>query len=308
MPLRLWTCLAAALLVGPPCAAEEKYAILFRAPDVGEPIRVEKEETLTTRMVVHDGLGRKTLDRQEKQVESFTYNETLLEKTREGGVGKLRRRYEKAQLKVDKSTRAYAFEKRTVYIRSEGRKCRFFYEGELPLDGADAAPLDREFNGGDEKFLLTSVLPTKPIPVGADWTFDMGPPIKDFVRTGRFAVDKAWATGSGHLTKATPTGGAQYGQVHLRMDIPIVAMAVTGKDRIPVLSGSRATFELSLDLCIDGSLPNATFIGTCDVKSSADLPQPGGLPGRVTFQQKCDSRDVRKLDKPEAITLTKPGS
>jgi hypothetical protein len=306
MALRLSACFLVALVATLPCVAEEKYAILFRAPDVGEPIRVEKEETLTTRMVVHDGLGRKTMDRQEKQVESFTYNETLLEKTKDGGIGRMRRRYEIAQLKVDKSTRPYAFEKRTIYIRSEGRKFRFTYEGDLPLDAEAAAPLDREFNGGDEKFLLTNLLPAKPVPVGADWTFDMGPPIKDFVRTGRFAVDKAWATGTGHLSKATPTGGAQYGQIHLRMDIPITAMAVTGKERIPVLSGSRATFELSLDLCIDGSLPNATFIGTCDVKSSADLPQPGGLPGRVTFQQKCDSRNVRKLDKPEVITSTKP--
>ena len=308
MPLRLCACVAVALFASLPCRAEEKYAILFRAPDVGEPIRVEKEETLTTRMVVHDGLGRKTMDRQEKQVESFTYNETLLEKTREGGIGKLRRQYEKAQLKVDKSTRPYAFEKRIVYIRSEGRKFRFFYEADLPLAAADTAPLDREFNGGDEKFLLTNLLPSKPVPVGADWTFDMGPPIKDFVRTGRFAVDRAWATGSGHLTKTTPTGGAQYGQIHLRMDMPIVAMAMTGKDRIPVLSGSRATFELSMDLCIDGSLPNATFIGTSEVKASGDMPQPGGLPNRVTYQQKCDSRDVRKLDKPEATTPTKPGS
>jgi hypothetical protein len=305
MPRRVGVCLLVALAATLECAAEEKYDIRFRAAAIGEPIRVEKEETRSLRTTITDSLGRKVSEHLEKQVETFVYVETQLERTADGGVGVLRRQYDKAQLKIDKTNRNHAFQGRTVLIRNGKPRFRFTYDSGQELGTLDAAPLDQEFNGGDEKFRLDHLLPGKPVPVGADWVIDMGPAIKDFLRTGRFAVDQSWATGSGHLTKSTPMGGAQFGQLLYRMEIPIVAMSVGGPTRSPVVVGSKATFELSLDLCIDGSLPEGTIVGTGEVKATAELAQPGGLPGRLAFVQKCDNREVRKLDKQGTLSSAK---
>jgi hypothetical protein len=306
MPNRACAGVLLALLVTLPCGAEEKYDIRIRSAGIGEPIRVEKEETRTTRTTVNDSVGRKVLDRQEKQVETFIYTETILEQAADGGIQVTRRQYDKAQLKIDKTTRNLAFHGRTVLIRNGKPRFHFTFDGGAEIGAADASVLDREFNGGDEKFRLVHLLPGKPVPVGADWVVDMSPAIKDFLRTGRFAVDQAWATGSGHLTKATPMGGAQFGDILYRMEIPIVAVSVSGPVRTPVTAGSKATFELSLHLCIDGSSPEATLIGTGAVKATGNLVQADGLPGQIVLSHRCDSREVRKPDKDGSLTLTKP--
>jgi hypothetical protein len=124
----------------------------------------------------------------------------------------------------------------------------------------------------------------------------MGPLVKDFLRTGRFAAEPSLASGSGHLSKTTPMGGDQFGLIVYRMEIPIREMAVNGPVRGPVLPGSKATFELTLDLCIDGARSEGTFLSTAEVKATAPLFQPGAAPGRLTFAHKCDSRQVRKPD------------
>jgi hypothetical protein len=278
-----------------PAFGDEKFTIRVKDRTAGETVRVEKEETRTTRTTVHDGLGRKLTDEQEKQVETFVYSETVLKVSADGEPTSLRRRYEKAQLKVGKTTNKHAFHGKTVLIRKEADgKFHFQYEGGGAVAPEDARPFDRDFNGADEKFSLASLLPGKPVRVGADWPVDMKLPVQDLSRTGRFAVDAAWATGSGHLEKTTPVGDTQFGQIVYRMEIPILAMTVSGPLRSPVTSGSKATFDLTLDMCIDGTLPDATFIGSGEVNATAALVQPGALPGKLTFAHKCDSREVRK--------------
>jgi hypothetical protein len=131
--------------------------------------------------------------------------------------------------------------------------------------------------------------------VGAEWRIDMDAPVKDFVRTGRFAIDAAWAKGTGHLQTTTPSGGPQFGQLMFRMEMPITEMAVSGPVRSTAVSGSKATFELTLNLCIDGSVLDATILGTSEVKAAVNLTQGNVPTGRLSFSHKCDSRETRKM-------------
>jgi hypothetical protein len=294
MPQRASTCAVLVLFAALPAIAGETFAIRVRPPAVGETIRVEKDETRTTHTVIYDSLGRQVVDRQEKEVETLVYRETILKLSVDNKPVSIRRLYDSAQMKTGKSSRTLALHGTTVIFQKDGNKFRFTDEAGRPIAGEDAARLDREFNDGDEKFRLENLLPKKPVMVGAEWSVDMDPPIKDFLRTGRFAVDAAWATGSGHLNKSTPAGGAQFGQILYRMQIPIVAMAVSGQTRARVSSGSKATFELTLDLCIDGTRPDATILGTAEVKATAELAPAGGG-GRLTLSHKCDTREVRKV-------------
>src|SRR5438105_3753025 len=87
--------------------------------------------------------------------------------------------------------------------------------------------------------------PHAAVPVGANWKIDMGPLVKDFTRTGRFAVDENLVTGTGRLSKASPLSGSQFGDLIYRLEIPIQALAFTpGAAKQAVLAGSRGTFDL----------------------------------------------------------------
>lgn len=275
-------------------AGEEMYTLRFKGLGVGDAARVEKEETQSTRIVAYDSLGRQTLDRLEKQVDTWTYREKVLEMPAGGRPTRLSRRYEKAQIKKGKTTRDLTVTGQTVLIEKQGDQYAFYYEGGRRVSADDAAPFDREFNGGDEKFRLEHLLPGKPVPVGAEWRIDMQPLLKDFGRTGRFAVDPVTSTGTGHLSKASPLGGAQFGQLLYRMEIPIQALAVAGPNRQPALPGAKAAFELTVDICIDGTKADATFLGTGKIDAVIPAPQPDGSAGRIVFTHKSESREVRK--------------
>jgi hypothetical protein len=294
MPHRMCPSLLACVVVASPVVGGETYAIRLKIPAVGEVVRIEKEETRATRTTIYDALGRKVQEQLERQVETFVYRETLLKQSADGKPALIRRHYEKAQTKTGKTSRNLAFHGLDVFVRNEGAKFIFYSDDAQPIPGADAALLDREFNGRDEKFRLEHLLPAKRVAVGAEWPVDMDGAVKDFSRTGRFAVDASSATGRGHLQTTTPSGGPQFGQILYRMEIPIVEMAVAGPTRFRAVSGSKATFELTLDLCIDGTRPDATIVGSSEVKATINLVQPGGASGQLSFSHNCDSREVRK--------------
>lgn len=282
------------LLITLPAIAEEKYTIRIKVPAVGETIRVEKEETQSIHLTAYDNLGRKLLDRQEKLVDKYVYRETILERTAKGELTQLRRLYEKAQETKNQTFRNLALNRLAVLIKQQqGGKYRFVSEGGQELSPKDAVPLDQEFNSGDEKFRIGNLIPVKPIGVDSPWSFDMQPLVKDLTRTGRFATDGKQATGIGYLNKTTLSDNARFGQILCRLEIPIQAMIMTGPDRQSVLPSSRAKFELTLDLCIDGKRLNATFLSKGTVKATANLPQPDGSVGRLTYELESDSHEVR---------------
>src|ERR1700722_20131204 len=119
MSHRAFACVFAVLIAASPIRAGEAYDIRIKAPGVREAFRVEKEETRTTRTTVHDSIGRMVLDQKVKEVETFVYEQTVLEQTADGKPTVLRRRYDKAQLKNGKTSRNYAFHGRTVLIRQD---------------------------------------------------------------------------------------------------------------------------------------------------------------------------------------------
>src|SRR5262249_41488795 len=151
-----------------------------------------------------------------------------------------------AQTKKGRRASDLPFHGRAVRIELRDGRYRFFLEGGRELVGDDAAPLDREFNGGDGKFRLDGPLPGQPVPLGGVWTVDMKPLVKDFTRTGRFAVDENGAKGTGRLAQTSPLGGPQFGDLIYRLEIPVQAAAITpGAPRQVVLPGSRGVFDFT---------------------------------------------------------------
>src|SRR5262249_28780005 len=138
----------------------ETYTIRIKPVQVGDVMRVDKDETQVERVRLYDAAGRPALDRTERGGETFIYRETLLEEA-EGRPVRLRREYEKAQTKKGRKAVDLPFQGKAVRIERRDGRYRFFVEGGRELLGDAAAPLNREFNGGDDKFRLANLLPGK---------------------------------------------------------------------------------------------------------------------------------------------------
>jgi hypothetical protein len=282
--------LAAAATCVAPLRADEKYAIKVKGTGRGQTLRVERDDTFVTRLRILDGTGQVTLDRTERGGEVFVFRETVLEPGDDFPV-RCRRHYEKAQVKKGRRPAELAFHGRTVIIEKKGGRYRFRLEGGGELAGKDAEPLDREFNGGDDKFRLPHLLPDKPVPVGGAWKVGMDPLVKDFRKSGRFGAVAAKATGEGRLIMASPMGGAQFGQLSFRLEIPVETVAMTGGRPQPLRPESKATFDLSLHLCIDGTELTGTFQSSGELYATGEVPLPGGGGnGKMILSVQSDGR------------------
>jgi hypothetical protein len=286
--------LAGLLVLGPAPAKQELYTVKIKPIQAGDTVRIDKDETQVARTRLLDASGRTVADHTERGGETFVFRETIVEAGPGPRAARLRRQYEKAQTKKGRRSVDLPFHGRAVRIELRDGRYRFFLEGGRELMGDDVAPLDREFNGGDEKFRLDNLLPGKPVPVGGVWRIDMAPLVKDFTRTGRFAVDENGAKGTGRLAKASPLGGSQFGDLIYRLEIPVQAMSVNpGEARRAALPGSRGVFDFTLKLCIDGTLFSGNFLSSGEVTVTADVP--GGGPGKMHYTITVDSRESREL-------------
>jgi hypothetical protein len=284
--------LAGLLALGPRPAGPEIYSVRIKALKAGDTVRVERDETQVERYRVLDAAGRALSDQTVRGGQTFVFRETYVDLGDGPQAARLLRRYEKAQTKKGRRLVDLPFHGRGVRIELREGRYHFFLEGGRELTGADALPLEHEFNGGDEKFRFDNLLPRKPVPVGATWPVDMGPLVKDFTRTGRFAVDEKGATGTGRLARASPLGGAQFGDLIYHLEFPVQGVVIPpGKDRQAVSPGAKGTFDFTLKLCVDGSAFSGQFLSSGELTATApSATLPGG---KVVFTATVDSREFR---------------
>ena len=289
MPRTVLLLLAASACVFP-ARAEEKYAIKLKDLGRGGSLRVERDETYVLRLRLLDGAGQVVADRTERGGETFAFHETVLEPGK-SSPERVRRRYDKALRKNGRRPVDLPLRGRTVLIEKKGGRYRFRMEGGGELASKDAEPLDREFNGGDDKFQLPHLLPGGSVPVGGAWKVDMKPLVKDFRKSGRFGAVAEKATGEGRLAKASPMGGAQFGQIAFRLEIPVDSVALTGGKPRAVRPESKATFDLTLHLCIDGSELTGSFQSSGELYAVGEMPLPaGGGNGKMILSIQSDGQ------------------
>jgi hypothetical protein len=247
---------------GVSAAGDEVFKLKVRGAERGEVLSVEKDESQVVRNLVLDRFGQLVKDVTEKTSECYRYEETILETAVGGTPTKLRRRY----------------------------------DGGRAMRDDESADLDREFNVGDEKFRVGSLIPDKGAPVGKPWKIEMAPLLADLQRSKKYLVQADRARGDGELHMTTPLGGAQFALMTCKLQVPLLAMAFNpGEAPRPLADGAKATFDLSLDLCVDGSEPTATLVGKGKVHAKAAVPLGAAGVGELTLTLENETREVRKL-------------
>jgi hypothetical protein len=271
-------------LAGAPAA--DNYTIQIKDQRQGDTYQTDKTEGSTTLSKIVDAAGKTLVESEEQSTKTTVYRETILERA----AGKLhatrlKRQYEKAQVKTGNKTEELPYQGKTVLIEKKDKKYHFQIEGDAELAGKDARLLDEEFNKNDEdEFdLRTALLPKKAVALKDEWAVEMKPLLKSFSRATKMDLDADHATGTGKLVKAYQKEGVPFGVLEIHLEMPIKEIG-TGKGTIKLQPGAKWTMDITLDSCIDASRLDADMKVKFQIDAAGPVPLPDGSEAKLTIK------------------------
>jgi hypothetical protein len=286
--------LVAALFAVPGSArAPDAYTIKFKELAAGETVQVERIDTFkTTSQIIAKGV--KLVDKTETVVESTEYKETILQREGAKPPTKLEREYTKAQVTIGGMPVDLPFQGKTVVIEKKGERFVFTIKNGGPVEGAAAQSLDKEFNRTAEdraELDKLALLPSEPVKPDAEWKLDLATILKPLEKSGELVFDRSKATGTGKLVKVYEKDKRTFGEMKFAVKIPLTAF---GKDKkLNLTDGSVATFDVTMDRCIDGSANTGTVKNKSEFVAKATVPTPQG-DGDFTLTVTRDEQETRK--------------
>jgi hypothetical protein len=241
------------------------------------------------------------LDHTDKGVATATYKETILEQEGKKRPTKLRREYEKAQVQAGGKAIDLPYHDKAVLIeKQKDNKYHFRIENGNELIGPDAQALEKEFNlggAGDEKFDLEKhLLPRAPVRLNDTWKIDMEALAKDFTLNTNMEVDLTKASGSGQLKKVYDKDGRSFGELHIQVEMPLKSVpgGAPGMPKLPLKAGSKASIDVTLNMCIDGTSLAGTLKGMMKMNMQGSVPLPNGAMANMTAVSEFDNTVTKK--------------
>jgi hypothetical protein len=254
-----------------PIRDPETYKILFKKPQKGDTALVTRQEQQNVTVTV---AGANIPVPANKEKAHYVYQETILEITPgKRKPTRLRRQYQKAEVKADGQTRGLAYQGKTVLIEKKDAKYHFRIEGGQALTGADAQYLDREFNQSPETQIDFNqlVLPGKPVRIKESWAINVKALARDLEKLVYLEVDAAKSSGKGKLVRVYHKGGRRFGVMEMHLELTGKALKI-GEIKLDLNAGSRMNLKLALDVCIDGSCDLGVVEVKMDCNMTATLP------------------------------------
>jgi hypothetical protein len=235
-------------------SGQDSFTIKLKKPAKGTTTQVQSVETNVEKVKLTDGKGNVAQDNNTKTVLHSVYKETVLEMPE--GKKKptsLKRTYEKASVKVDDKTMDLPYQGKTILIDRKGGKYTFSYEGGGAITGNDAKWLDKEFNQNkaEDPDLESLLFPDKPVKLNETWKIPMAEVVKAFEKES-LILDPDKCVGTGTLVKAYNKNGRQFGDVIIKLNLPVKAIK-TPDGNVVMKDNPAIVMEMKGALCIDGS-------------------------------------------------------
>jgi hypothetical protein len=152
-------------------------------------------------------------------------------------------------------------------------KYHFTIEGGEEVTGKDAALLNKEFNGADQKpddpeQYRKLMVPEKPVALNEVWKVDA----KKFAAlVGGIPIDGDKARGTGKLVKTYKKNGRHFGVIEYEFDMPLKGEFGPPGKSFPVQAGSRLVARTKIDICIDGSVTDGSSDSTFDINLTGTI-------------------------------------
>jgi hypothetical protein len=268
---RVWPVVVCVGLVFPALfgAEEKKYTIKTGESRPGDRSLQESTSTEETNTKLLDTDGKVLKEENKKTVVTQKYTETILEREKGKRPTRLRRVYEKVEIKVGDAATSPSYQGKTVVIeKRKDDEYHFSIEGGGELTGKDAELLEKEFNrkGHDPEALTKLILPDKPIALNETWKIGVKKPLQFLVELP-FDTDKGQVTGK--LVKTYEQNGHLFGVIEYQFDMGVKGeVGPGGKGDLLVLPGSKFGGRAKIDACIDGSAAGG---GTYDSQFNMNL-------------------------------------
>jgi hypothetical protein len=279
--------LAVAALCLLPLAAEaqESYTIVVKKGAKGSVTQEQRTDTDTSATKFADKAGGLLKEETTKVVQTQVFQQTILEQP-EGKKKptKLKRVYEKAVVAVNNESQVLPYQGKTVLIENKGGKFSFRYEGGGEITGDDAKWLQKEFKdqdgNKDEPELDDLLFPKQAVKVGEPWNIPMAEFVKKF---GEENLDlfAEKCKGTGKLVKAYKEKGRQFGDIVIKLEMPVKAVKTLNGDI--VMQTGAMVLELKGSICIDGSVEDGKGQLSVQFNGEALLPSPDNPQVRGTF-------------------------
>ncbi len=287
---------ASALLAAPTLAwAEDANTIKLKMAGVGDVVLVERTSTLTTETKMIDATGKTVSADKEKDTESYVYRETILAEEAGKPPTKIRRQYDKAQVKEGDKTTDLPYAGKTLLIeRKKDGKFHFQIEGGMEVTGDDASTLDSEFNASDEfRDFEQHFLPEQPVKAEEGWKLDMAPIVRLLDQSNDFEGDASKVRGTGKLVKVYPKGDRRFGRFLVHYEFPLKSTG-SGKDKQETLDGSALTDDIDMDACIDGKFLDDTIHLSTETTISTTTVLKDGTTGKMVVVLKGEQVETDK--------------
>jgi hypothetical protein len=265
------TCLTAALVCGNTVSADEAYVLKLYKSKQGDKTTTEKtDENKTKVLVVVNGMEHKE-DLVNGTKAAFT-EEILQMNAGARRATKLTRAYTTAERIEKGETVKAAYAGQTVLIEKKDNKYEFSIKGKA-LEKSEAPELFKQFDKPEDAPRNEDFLPSEEVKVGGSWKVAAEKSEKMFEAFPKenMKVDAKKSSISGKLLKAYKKEGVQFGTLEITIELLLTDVDVGGQF-VKAKEGSRVTLTITLDACIDGSLPfiDAKMQGTMDIV--AELP------------------------------------
>lgn len=272
-------------------ADDDGYQIRIKVLGVGETMTVEKDESQTENVQYQDVMGKGLLDRASGTGEVSSYRETIMVKDGNKPAARIKRSYDRAMKREGGDLTPLAYDGRTVLIERKKDRYHFWLDGRGELTAAEAKLLDREFNNADERFGLRHLLPAARVRAGAyPWPVDMAPLVKDLARTGKLSPNALQCRGTGQLKRVwRDDDNHLMGEFFFQLELPMSAVRL-GKERVPLRPGAKGVSQLTLELCIDGSIFYLANKDTMKIEAVGPHPAPDGSPGQVAITVQSNTK------------------
>ena len=295
MTRRGWGLAALALLLGAaPAQAQQAYEIKLKEAGKGAYVGVVRRVD-QVQFKVTDNDGKVQDVKIVGRSEAYVFRETVRERPAGQRPTRLERRYDQAATWAEGALKSLPFEGKTVVITTKDGRYGFKVKGGDDVTGADAAPLEREFNQDkDDKAGLDKLLmPDRAVQVGETWKVPVEPLIKAFEKKGGTEFDAGKATGTGKLLSVYRRGGRRHGVFDFRVELPLKAVELEKKP-FKAEAGSKVTLAISVDACIDGGDASYALTVAFHLHGVAAVPDADNPQGRVTLDLRLTAAKTLK--------------
>jgi hypothetical protein len=273
-----------------PAPSPDTVTIKLRENTEGDVIQVEKTEggTLVTKINLQ---GMATEDSR-KVGEMSSFKETIVKVDGKKKPLKIEREYARAEKIEGGNATKLPYDGKTVVIEQIDGNYTFKIKGGEELTGADAASLNSEFNKQHNDSIDRLLMPKNAVKVGDEWKIDMKEVARQFGGGNEVELDGEKATGSGKLLKVYTKDGKQFGEIQIKLEMPIKSIGQAPAS-FEAGQGSKMTLTGTLDACIDGTSHAGTMKAKVKVNLSA-MPMGTSIEVAADIDSTTTQKDVKK--------------